>query len=61
MTKRDYELIASVLRAERESHADDLHPEARRAIAKLANKLAWKLASVKPTFDREIFLQECGL
>lgn len=63
MTKKDYELIASVYRSEMEFYEDygedEIEPKA--IIASNAYQMASALASINPKFDRDKFLQACGV
>lgn len=53
MQRRDFELIARVIRAL------PSHPETYRVY--VAEKFADELATVNPSFDRERFLKACGV
>ena len=58
MTKRDFELIASVFALETKEE------EQGRALAKMrwiATGLATKFSAENPRFDRERFLKACGV
>ena len=56
MTKKDYELIARVVRELFMEHADW-----QRSGSQVANKLASELAQQNPRFDRTQFLTACGV
>ena len=58
MTKKDFELIANVLKA----HYGIAHVEqAQRMQASITEVFADTLASKNPRFNREKFLQACGV
>ncbi len=63
MTKKDYELIASVYAAEMQFYEeygeDELEPKA--IIASNAHQMANALAEQNPKFDRKRFLKACGV
>ncbi len=69
MSRKDYEAIAAVLRAEAES-IQNSHPDRshyfwrqghRSAITRTARRLADIFQADNPRFDRERFLKACGL
>lgn len=61
MTKKDYELIASALLVVScfNDNGDDEFPQVMKD--KIANKLAEALASKNPRFQKDKFLQACGV
>ena len=59
MTRKDYELIASVLRANGEK--DWRGENARETWEEICEELADSLAIDNPRFDRERFLAACGI
>lgn len=64
MTRKDFELIANAIRNEREqwkgNHPDDLRTMTE-TLDNLAQSLGRKLMDANPRFDRERFLQACGV
>lgn len=64
MTRRDFELIAGVLRREHESHrgyhATD-RPDPVDVLDTLARHLAVELAATNDRFDADRFLTACGV
>lgn len=56
--KRDYELIASVLKDARDTITD---PHSVVALAHVAGRLAAKFQADNPAFDLERFIKACGL
>ena len=67
MSKKDFELIARVLkrcRADSEYHTALSGPQRRAAVASIDNAsidFADELAATNPRFDRERFLRACGV
>lgn len=67
MTKKDFELIARVLkrcRADSEYHAALSGPQRRAAVASIDNvaiDFADELAATNPRFKRDVFLRACGV
>ena len=65
MTKKDYELIAAVIATNyRESHLwsnKDKREGAENSVECISEDLANMLAADNSRFDRERFLQACGL
>lgn len=59
-TKQHFELIARVLREQRDSYTPQ-QPAIRKAIAATALRFAEELAYTNPNFDRGRFLKACGL
>jgi hypothetical protein len=60
MTKKDYELIAKVLRGQLNHYSPDYGPgwdTARHAVRGVAFKLAWDLARDNPRFNQERFIK----
>lgn len=57
MTKKDYELIARVLRAQRDASS----PEVRYGLRTLSVAFADELAETNPRFKRDVFLRACGV
>ena len=55
MTRKDYKLIAEILRDSLDAIIDDLALEA------LASNFADELAKDNPRFNRERFLKACGV
>lgn len=72
MTRKDYELIASVFKARLQNHAEtmeasDRSPEEVRydagychGIENVAERLANMLTATNPRFDKQRFLVACG-
>jgi hypothetical protein len=60
MTKKDYELIAGVVKGSMENW-DGFTPEAQEAIIGLARSLSVKLQDTNPRFNRSLFLDACGV
>lgn len=61
MSKKDYQLIADVLR-DRESHAPRSHwASVMREREETINALATALATTNPRFDRAKFVTACGV
>jgi hypothetical protein len=58
MSRKDYESLA---RAIREQHEREPYLESRQAIMRTALLIANVLAADNPRFDRERFLEACGL
>lgn len=62
MTRKDYIAIAAALKVARESHAAAILPG---KAYDLCNFVAWQIANVmaadNPRFDRDKFLQSCGI
>lgn len=62
MTRKDYVLIAGVLKAGRDYASAFAAPHARVAhYDELATRMADALASTNPRLDRERFLSACGV
>lgn len=61
MTRKDYQLIANTLAAERAYHADLGQAYAAETVESVAARLADELADDNPRFDRERFLKACGV
>lgn len=61
MTKKDYELIASAINAERYSTISQGSNQALTALDGLSYVLAGKLAADNQRFDRVRFLAACGV
>lgn len=61
MTRKDFELIADVLRKHRASYPGHWDPNLRRACDDHAKAFADRLALVNPRFDRARFLAACGV
>jgi hypothetical protein len=59
MTKRNFELIASVLRSARGDIADGLPAEV--VVGRIADNFADELQGTNPRFDRDRFLRACGV
>ena len=57
MTRKDYILIAESVRAAMDAAPSDT---AREAVRDTAHKLAARLATTNPRFDRWAFLNACG-
>jgi hypothetical protein len=55
MTRKDYELIASILRDSLDNIVDDMAHEA------LSDVFAEELENTNPRFNRERFLRACGV
>lgn len=60
MTRKDYELIAGVIKGSMENW-DGFTPEAEEALRGLARSLSHKLGDYNPNFNRELFLTACGV
>lgn len=60
MTRRDFELIAKVIRNQRRLHLDMCEPVGAMAVDELAGEMATHLGNEHPRFDRERFLTACG-
>jgi hypothetical protein len=60
MTKKDYELIAQALADISENYEGD-DWTVSGVIGLMAGKLANKLESENPRFNREMFLKACGV
>ena len=61
MTRKDYELIARVLAFTRTSAKSDLSPQADNMWRVACGDIADALASENPRFDRDRFLEACGV
>ena len=61
MTRRDFQLIAGTLAAVRASYSPTWDPNLFRACNDHAHALADALAGTNPRFDRERFLDACGV
>lgn len=60
MTRKDYKLIAEVLKSANENWAG-WNEKPEEVIAGTARSLATKLAQENPRFDRAKFLEACGV
>jgi hypothetical protein len=61
MTRKDYVLIAQVIKAQIDM-SDKFQEELSKVGAQnIAYDLAWKLSEDNPRFDRGRFLQACGV
>lgn len=58
MTKKDYELVATTIRGHFELEITELE---KSRLIDLANSFAEALTSTNPLFNKEKFLQACGL
>ena len=61
MTRKDYQLIASILKEDRVLFFDGLHTPGQAAHALHCTAFADRLQSENPRFDRARFLRACGL
>jgi len=69
MTKKDYELIASVIKGRMDNAIESYHfgysdkdiQHATNTLADLADFMAYELSQDNPRFDRQRFLQACGI
>lgn len=65
MSKRDYEAIAAIIKERREAadkvKSGHIRFTTRFAAAAIARLLADYFASANPRFDRDKFLEACGL
>lgn len=59
MTRKDYQLIADAITAEVNEWSD--RPEAFAAIGHTASRIASALRRDNPRFNRERFMDACGL
>lgn len=59
MTRRDFELIASVVRETELTAGNASYPDCEVARGQLARAFAAELAATNPRFDRERFLRAC--
>jgi hypothetical protein len=59
MTRKDFEMIANVIRARVELHTSH-NPTYRTAQYEIANDMATALASTNSRFNRARFLAACG-
>ena len=57
MTRKDFELVASVIKATRRSNTVDTDD---KAIATLTESLCIEFTKVNPRFDKERFLAACA-
>lgn len=57
MTRKDFQLIAAVIKATRRSNVVDADD---KAIAILTESLAIELAKANPRFNKELFLKACS-
>ena len=57
MTRKDFQLIANVIKATRRSNVVDADD---KAIAILTESLAIELAKTNPRFNKELFLKACA-
>lgn len=55
MTRQDYELIARVIKAQRQPHNDTA------TLDELTREFAYALEDTNPRFDSFIFLRACGV
>ena len=61
MTRKDYVLIAQVIKAQIDM-SDKFQEELSKVGAQnIAYDLAWKLSEDNPRFDRSRFLEACGV
>ena len=60
MTRKDYELLARVLKFETEQYLGDRN-EAKLVIRELADMFATELNADNPRFDRDLFFTKCGI
>ena len=62
MTRKDYELIARVVKRERDSwNENNANPIAIDTCHRFGEGLAYELENDNPRFDRAKFLKACGL
>ena len=59
MTKKDFELIARVIRLSKRRF--DAYNETAIEIHEFAKEMAYHLSATNPRFDRERFLAACGV
>ncbi len=55
MTRKDYELIANVIKGMNKPHNDS------ETVAEIAYQFALTLAGTNDRFNREMFLKACGV
>jgi hypothetical protein len=60
MTRKDFELIAAVLKA-KSPWIKDCRPPYREIVGELAKDFATMCAAQNPRFDRTRFLKACGV
>jgi hypothetical protein len=60
MTRKDYVLIAEILKASNENW-EGFAPEGCEAVVGLARSLAFRFQMDNPRFDRARFLDACGV
>lgn len=60
-TKKDFELVARVLRETRESYSPHWDKNLFRACDDHARRMADAFAAVNPNFKRALFLTACGV
>ena len=61
MTRKDYVMIAQALRTQFELSHDNNEDDGLCAVINIANDLATALEADNPRFDRERFLEACGV
>jgi hypothetical protein len=61
MTRKDYVLIAEVIKTQIEMSIKFEEEESRAGAQNIAYDLAWKLSEDNPRFNRARFLEACGV